>query len=291
MPLRSLFAFPAGSVTLDKMALTKENAILFNVKDQEIAVMQINRPQARNALNWFAQERFAELVKAVMQDSAIRVLIVTGTGRRAFVSGGDLKELAQHPERAAGEKLNRIMTAALSDLTRLPIPVIAAINGDAFGGGCEIITACDLRIASARARFSFAHVKNGLTTGWGGGIRLIHQIGQSRALELLLTARQFDAQEARQFGFVHRIVPEQEDVLEGAIQWAAGLCTLPRDALAQTKALAHASFTLPISELEQDASARFIDLWETADHLEALAAFQQKRPPLFNQDRPPDIHS
>lgn len=264
----------------------KDETIQFSVDHQQIAVLRVHRPRARNALNWYAQQRFADLVADVAQDTTIRVLIITGTGDRAFVSGGDLKELAQHPQRAAGERLNRIMTAALTNLTKLPIPVIAAINGDALGGGCEILTACDLRIAAAKARFSFAHVKNGLTTGWGGGSRLIQLIGLSRAMELLLTARMFDAAEALQLGLVQRIVSEHEDVLESAIQWAAELVALPREALAATKFLAYAVHRLPPSDLEKYAAAQFVNLWETADHKEALDAFKQKRTPLFNQVLP-----
>ena len=123
------------------MGNAKEDIIQFHIDQQGIAVLQVNRPQARNALNWSAQQRFSDLVTAVAMDPMIRVLIITGSGNRAFVSGGDLKELIQHPERAAGERLNRVMSAALSDLTKLPIPVIVAINGDALGGGCEIVTA------------------------------------------------------------------------------------------------------------------------------------------------------
>lgn len=261
-----------------------EEIVQFYVDRQGIAVLRVNRPQSRNALNWAAQQRFADLVNNVAQDPVIRVLIITGVGERAFVSGGDLKELVHHPERAAGERLNRVMTDALATLTILPVPVIATINGDAFGGGCEIVTACDLRIATEQARFSFAHVKNGLTTGWGGGSRLSHLIGQSLALELLLTARLFDAEEAMRLGLLHRIVPVQEDLLESAIDWATELIALPRAALAATKALAYAANYMSPAELNQYAAAQFVDLWETADHKEALAAFKQKRPPVFNQD-------
>jgi enoyl-CoA hydratase/carnithine racemase len=137
-------------------------------QEDGIATLRLNRPEARNALNWAAQEQFAAAVAAVERDTAVRVLIITGTGDKAFVSGGDLKELSQHPEREAGERLNRVMRDALVQLTHLPIPVIAAVNGDAFGSGCEILTACDLRLAADHARFCFAQVRNALCTGWGG---------------------------------------------------------------------------------------------------------------------------
>ena len=146
-----------------------------------------------------------EAVDAVAHTPTIRALIITGKGEQAFVSGGDLKELNQDVRQETGKRLNAIMSAALVQLAQLPIPVIAAVNGDAFGGGCEIVTACDLRLASETARFSFAQVRVGLVSGWGGTARLINLIGQSRAMEILLTARIFDAAEAQRLGLIHRV--------------------------------------------------------------------------------------
>lgn len=260
--------------------------IIYQVADG-IAIIRINRPEARNALNWAAQEQFAAAVTAVRETavshpSAIRALIITGTGRQAFVAGGDLKELSQNPNPAAGQRLNQIMGQALAQLVELPLPVIAAINGDAFGGGCEILTACDLRLAAAHARFSFAQVKVGLTTGWGGTARLIRLIGQSRAAELLLTARTIAAQEAQQIGFIHRLVPTDGDVLAAAHAWASELGHLPQTALAATKSLIwHSSDSLRETySIERES---FMSLWAQTDHLEALAAFNEKRNPTFQQ--------
>ena len=182
-----------------EISLTQQNGI---------ATLRVNRPAARNALNWAAQEQFAAAVAQVGSDTAVRVLIITGTGDKAFVSGGDLKELSQHPEPEAGARLNRVMRDALVQLTQLPIPVIAAVNGDAFGGGCEILTACDLRLAASHARFCFAQVRNALCTGWGGTERLVNLLGRARALDLLLTARIFNAQEAQGMGLVQQVADE-----------------------------------------------------------------------------------
>ena len=255
--------------------------IVYQVEN-EIAIIRVNRPEARNALNWAAQEGFAAAVTAVSQNPAIRVLILTGTGQQAFVAGGDLKELGQNPDRAAGERLNRVMGQALVQLTELPIPVIAAINGDAFGGGCEILTACDLRLAAAQAQFSFAQVRVGLTTGWGGTARLVRLIGQSQATELLLTSRLFDAQEAVRLGFVHRILPSAADVLAAALAWAEEMTHLPQAALAATKTLIRHSH-LSLREGHNIEKELFLNLWAQPDHLEALAAFNEKRKPAFRQ--------
>ena len=269
------------------MVQSMSRGIEFDVNSDGVALLRVNRPASRNALTWAAQEAFAEAVAAAGRDAAgrdpaVRVLILTGTGA-AFVSGGDLKELAGHPEPAAGERLNRGMSAALAALTELPAPVIAAINGDAIGGGCEILTACDLRIAAAGARFAFRQVHNGLTTGWGGTARLVTLIGQSRAMELLLTGRVFDAEEAYRLGLVHRVVPPGVDVLDAAYSWAGELLQMPRQALAAGKALVHAAAHLSPADANRLEAQLFINLWPSADHIEAMAAFADKRPPQFNQ--------
>lgn len=255
----------------------------FTVDGQGIALLRVNRPGSRNALTWAAQEGFAEAVKAAGRDTSIRALLITGAGE-AFVSGGDLKELARHPEPAAGERLNRVMSAALTDLATLPFPVIAAINGDAIGGGCEILTACDLRLAAAGARFSFRQVQNGLTTGWGGTYRLARLLGQSRAMELLLTGRIIDASEALAMGFIHRIAPSDRSALDAAYDWAIDLIQLPRRALAAGKALIYAAPGLSLAEANRLEAGLFVDLWPSADHIEAMEAFTGKRTPVFNRD-------
>lgn len=262
-----------------------EDTILFEVQGN-IGVMQVNRPEARNALNWAAQERFAQIIKHVAQSADIRVLIITGTGDRAFVSGGDLKELSSHLDKDSGKRLNRIMRQALVEITMLPIPVIAAINGDAFGGGCEILTACDLRLAANHARMGFAQIQMALTTGWGGTGRLVSLLGQGRAMDLLLTGRVITASEALNLGLVHRLVYPENDVLAAAKSWAVELARLPTGALAATKALVHAAVQYSPSDLDQLESRFFIDLWNQPDHQEAVQAFQDKRLPRFNQDWP-----
>ncbi len=256
------------------------NEIQLEIKNG-IATLRVNRPEARNALNWTAQEQFAAVVAELETNTAVRVLIITGAGNRAFVSGGDLKELSQHPEREAGERLNRIMRAALEQLTQLPIPVIAAVNGDAFGGGCEILTACDLRLAASYARFCFAQVKNALCTGWGGTARLVNLLGRGKAVDLLLTARLLNAAEAAQIGLVQRVVADEMGLETAVTQLAQSLAVMPRQALAATKQLTYAASHHSPNKLNQLETQLFVDLWSQPDHLEALQAFSEKRLPRF----------
>jgi enoyl-CoA hydratase/carnithine racemase len=258
-------------------------SIEFTINHSGVALLRVNRPASRNALTWSAQEEFSAAVATAGRQPGIRVLIITGTGQ-AFVSGGDLKELADHPEPAAGERLTRVMSAALADLTTLPFPVIGAVNGDAIGGGCEILTACDLRLANADCRFAFRQIHNGLTTGWGGTGRLVELIGLSRTMELLLTGRTFGAAEALSLGLIHRVIPGNKDVLIAAYQWAEELIYLPRQALSATKILVHAAGRLSPADVASLEVRLFTGLWPSSDHLEAMKAFGEKRQPRFNRE-------
>lgn len=258
-------------------------SIEFHTNDNGVAVLRINRPAQRNALNWETQEAFAAAVTAVAHTPTTRILIIIGTGDQAFVSGGDLKELSHHPEASAGQRLYRVMGTALTQLTQLHIPVIGAINGDAFGGGCEILTACDLRLSAPHVRFCFAQIRNGLTTGWGGTGRLVRLIGHSRAMELLMTGRIFTAVEAQQIGLVHRISDKDEDVMTAVLAWANELISLPRTALAAFKELVFTASTFSLTATKERESDLFARLYAHPDHLEALQAFAEKRQPVFNQ--------
>lgn len=242
----------------------------------EIGILRISRPNARNALNWSAQQDFALAVEDFSQDDELRVLIITGEGDKAFAAGGDLRELANTAQRADGERLSSIMGTALRKLTETPFPVIAAINGNAFGGGCEILTACDLRIASPHVDFQFPQIRFSLTTGWGGTPRLVRLIGQSRAAEILLTGRSFSAQEALAIGFVHRLSDHDASVLEAALNWANELKSHSRESLAATKKLIWASGQLPLGKGYNLERELFTQLWLLPDRLEAMRAFPRK---------------
>jgi enoyl-CoA hydratase len=259
--------------------LAMNQPIEYLVED-DIAVLTINRPEARNALNWSAQQHFAAGVERAAADATLRVLIITAVGDKAFASGGDIKELVNHPTREDALRLRRVMGDALTKLTQLPLPVIAAVNGDAVGGGCEIMSACDLRLAAESARFQFAQVQVGLTTGWGGAARLIHLIGAARALELMMTGRFFDATEAAAMGFVQRLAPADE-VLEQAKNWASKLKSLPSEALAAIKRLSWEASGMSLEESYQLEESVFVELWPKRNHLEAMNAFIEKRPPKF----------
>ena len=160
-----------------------------------IAILQVERPEVRNALDWAAMRAFGEGVEQAHAMPELRALVLSGSAR-AFIAGGDLKELANYPTRADGAKLSAGMSAALARLEALPCPTIAAMNGPARGGGAEISLACDLRVMAADADLGFVHISLGLTPGWGAGQRLLRLAGYSRALEWLATGRVLSAEEA-----------------------------------------------------------------------------------------------
>ena len=172
--------------------------------DEEFAVLTIRRPQALNALSFELIGQIGECIRQAGRSEA-RALIITGEGEKAFCAGADIKELQQR-SLAAQREGAELGQAVFALLDRLPIPSIALVNGFAFGGGCEIALACTLRIAMPNAKLGLPEVKLGLIPGYGGTQRLPRLVGQGRALEMVMTGRTVNAEEALAIGLVNRIV-------------------------------------------------------------------------------------
>lgn len=179
--------------------------LLFELDTDGIALATVNRPDKLNALNGQVIADLAALTDAVAADPAVRALILTGAGEKAFVAGADIGELAE-VDGDEGRRLAERGQAAFRALERLRKPVIAAVNGFALGGGCELAMACHIRLAAPTARFGQPEVKLGLIAGFGGTVRLPRLVGRGRALEILLTARMVAADEAERIGLVNRVV-------------------------------------------------------------------------------------
>ena len=171
-----------------------------------VATLSINRPKSRNAL---ALQTMAELDQALDQikRSRARVLVIRGAGDKAFCAGGDLKELEHMRSETDAASMAHRMRSTLDRLPQLPIPVIAGLNGDAFGGGAELAIACDVRIAAAHARIGFAQVTLGLMPAWGASERLAALVGRGRALHLLLGGQAIGADDALRMGLVEEVEP------------------------------------------------------------------------------------
>lgn len=176
--------------------------------EEEIATICLNRPEVHNAVDGATMALLEDALDRIEREGA-RAVIITGAGEQTFCSGGDLRYFASFDEGEEKQVLSMAhrMQNILKRLAHGPRVVIGAVNGNSFGGGCEILTACHFRISIPEASFSFRQAANGIITGWGGGYRLFRLIGRGRALKLLLTADEIEAEEARRIGLVDEIVP------------------------------------------------------------------------------------
>jgi len=242
---------------------------------ENISVIEVSRPQVRNALDWAAMDDFAAAVESAYDDEILRALIVTGAGG-AFIAGGDLKALHATSSAEDGWRLSRVMTTALNRLEALPCPVIAAINGSARGGGGEIALACDLRVIAEDANLAFVQITLGLIPGWGGGQRLLRLVGYSRALEWLLTGRVLSAQEMLAHGLANQIVPEGE-AYSHALELARDICSNPPAAVKAIKGTLRVGVTIPAASAAAHEQSQFPPLWASEIHQNAVTTWVQSR--------------
>ena len=257
--------------------------ILLQRSPEGLVTLTINRPAVRNALDWEAMEAFAEAVtglsRDLRQDEAVdRVVLVTGAGTEAFCSGGDQRALVGDTGRGAGARLARVMGDALETLEQLPVPVIAAVNGYALGGGAETALACDMRIVDRNVRFGLVHLRLGLIPGWGGGQRLVGLVGRSRAARMLLEARTLGVEELQEAGLVDGVA-DAGRALEAARSLAANIAAADSGAVRAVKSLLLASRRLPFDAAVDVERELFIERWPSPAHLEAMAAFGSDRTP------------
>jgi enoyl-CoA hydratase len=231
------------------------------------------------ALNAQVFSDLSDLLDRIKGDQTIRAVIVTGAGPKAFVAGADIGELAA-VDGAEGARLSARGQAVFRDLERLPIPVIAAVNGFALGGGCELAMACHLRLAAPAAKFGQPEVKLGLIPGYGGTVRLPRLVGRGRALELLLTARVIDAEEALRIGLVERIVAA-DVLLDEARAMARTILAMGPRAVALCLSTVDAALDLDLDAALAVEAGAFGVACASDDKREGTAAFLEKRPAAF----------
>lgn len=243
--------------------------------DEHVTVLTIDRPDARNAI---ARATMAEMASALddVESSAARVLVVTGAGSRVFVAGGDLKELAAIRSYEGAAAMAERMRGVLDRLATLPVPVIAAVNGDAYGGGAEVAVACDIRIAADDVRCAFNQVGLGIMPAWGGIERLTGLVGRGRALALMTTGRVLDATAARDLGLFDEVVPRpQFDTRWREV--AAQIARAPRAALVGIKAAQQAAFPPARPDLAGPAISSFAHTWVADDHWRMVEEADRRR--------------
>ena len=246
-------------------------------RDDSVAVITIDRPDALNALNVETLTELRDRLLELAADEDARVVVLTGAGEKAFVAGADIKYMSElDPDQAKAWGALGHETGRL--LETMPKPTIAAVNGFALGGGCELALACDIRYASSRAKLGQPEVNLGIVPGWGGTQRLAHVCGIGVAKELIYTGRTVDAEEALRIGLVNAIA---DPVLEKALETAHELAGKSRLALSLAKELCNLTLGVDYTVALASEAERFGALFSSEDAKEGLTAFVEKRAPNF----------
>ncbi len=246
-----------------------------------IATVTIHRPEALNAMNKVVVAELKKAMEDCVENDDVNVIVITGAGEKAFVAGADIKAMQKMSGREAlefsreGQELTMIIENS-------PKPVIAAINGFALGGGCEIALACDMRIASENAKFSQPEVALGIIPGWGGTQRLPRLIGKGRAIEIITSGEMIDAEEALRIGLVNHVTPQQE-LMEKVHSLATSILKNGPAAVGAALKCIHKGFDEHLENgLDVELNA-FAELFETDEQREGTAAFVEKRRPNFRK--------
>lgn len=259
--------------------MTTYNNVLYQT-DNGIGMITLNRPKALNALNSELLTELNGLLDEIAQDDSVKVVIITGSGDKAFVAGADIAEM-QNISPLEGRAFGKFGQAIFNKLENIPQPVIAAVNGFALGGGCELAMACDIRIASDKAKFGQPEVGLGIVPGFGGTQRLPRLIGKGRAKELLYTADMINAEEAYRIGLVNRIVAADE-LLSTAKELAEKIMARAQAAVQLCKAAVNTGMDTDLESGIAYEAEVFGLCFASADQKEGMSAFIGKRKPNFS---------
>ena len=248
-------------------------------REGAVAVVTVNRPKVLNALNIATLDELAATMRALQQDETVRCVIVTGAGEKSFIAGADINELAALTP-TLGREHARAGQAVFDLVEQLGKPVIAAINGYALGGGCELAMACTIRIAADTARLGQPEINLGMIPGFGGTQRLSRLVGTGRAFELLLTGEPIGAAEAYRIGLVNRVVPASGLMAE-AHRLAAAIAAKAPVAVRYVLEAVRGGVQLPLADALALEATLFGLMASTADMREGARAFLEKRAPEF----------
>ncbi|HVM22320.1 MAG TPA: enoyl-CoA hydratase [Sphingomicrobium sp.] len=239
-----------------------------------VTLVTLNRPQALNALNSEVLSELIEAFAAYDSDPSQRCLVLTGSGEKAFAAGADIKEM--QPQVFA-DMYSGDFFAGWEKVTATRKPWIAAVNGFALGGGCEVAMMADFIIASDNAKFGQPEIKLGVTPGMGGSQRLTRAIGKAKAMEMCLTGRMMDSAEAERSGLVAKVVPAGE-LLDEAMKTAEAIAAMPPLAAIAVKEMVNAAYELTLAQGIRFERRLFHGLFGTEDQKEGMTAFVEKRP-------------
>ena len=253
-----------------------ENALVLVEYDGPVAITILNRPEVLNALSPDMLEVLCETLESLSQTAQVRVIVLTGN-ERAFAAGADIKAIAQSTPMDILRKNTR---SYWKRIQRIDKPLIAAVSGYAFGGGCELAMLCDLIVASETARFAQPEIKLGIMPGAGGTQRLARAIGPYRAMEMILTGEPINAQEAHSYGLVNRVVPV-ERYLDEAMELAHLIAARPEIAVRLAREAVRYGVEAALRDGLEVERRNYILLFDTNDQKEGMAAFLEKRQPEF----------
>lgn len=245
-----------------------------------VAVLTIDRADRRNALSRDALLAFGRLGRELVDDPEVRALVITGAGDKAFCAGADLKERQGMSPDDVRRQVGLYRTE-LGVLARSPKPVIAAINGVAFGGGLELALLCDLRVAAPHAELSLPETSLGIIPGAGGTQRLPRVVGEARAKEMILLGRKLTAAEALAWGLVNRVSPEGTPVVDDAIAWIEPIASGAPIAQAAALRAIEDGYDVPLDLGLEIERVHYDETLRSEDRLEALRAFAEKRKPVY----------
>ncbi|BBG04964.1 MULTISPECIES: enoyl-CoA hydratase [Pseudonocardia] len=254
------------------------STIVVSTPAEGVGLVRLDRPKALNALNHQVMTEVIDAVRAFDADPVIGAVVITGS-ERAFAAGADISEMAGLSHREVTEQ---DLFAGWDGLRGLRTPVVAAVAGHALGGGCELAMMCDLLIAADTARFGQPEIKLGVIPGMGGSQRLTRTVGKAKAMDLCLTGRTMDAEEAERAGLVSRIVPAAE-LVDTAVEVAATIAGMSRTAAAAAKEAVDVVFESTLAEGIRFERRTFHALFATPDQKEGMAAFLEKRAPDYRR--------
>ena len=241
-----------------------------------VGLITINRPDALNAVNAEVMDGIISKTKTFDLDPEIGCIVITGAGK-AFVAGADIKEMhtKSYMDMYLADKQSE-----WEGFANTRTPIIAAVNGFALGGGCELAMMCDIILASDKAKFGQPEIKLGVTPGWGGSQRLTKAVGKAKAMDLILTGRMMDAEEAERAGLVARIIPADE-LMDEAMKTATEIAGYSTPSVMIAKEQINRAFETTLNEGLRFERRTFYSLFATEDQTEGMAAFAEKRKPDF----------